>query len=144
MNESTSHDLHILHGLIEAVEASTPALDGLIGASHASLVQARREAAAELQVEAQRLSTARADAGLLAIAQRVLGGLSGGAKPATHGFSDSTVEAQEADLQARFDAAFADSRLSGPVRDAVLRVYDSVKAGHDAARVAWLSARGEV
>ena len=54
-----------------------------------------------------------------------------------------TVEMQEADLQARFDAAFADSRLSGPVRDVVLRVFDSVKAGQDAARAAWLRERGE-
>ncbi len=45
----------------------------------------------------------------------------------------AAVERSEAELLAEFQAVLDDPAISGPVRDAVLRAFDSVKAGHDRA-----------
>ena len=45
----------------------------------------------------------------------------------------SAVERAEGELLSEFQAALDDPAVSGPVRDAVLRAFDPVKAGHDRA-----------
>lgn len=47
------------------------------------------------------------------------------------------VERAEAELLQDFHAAMDDSAISGPVRDAIVRAFDGVKAGHDRA-LQWL------
>lgn len=147
MNESPAHDAHILDGLIAGVERSLGALQAGEGVPQAvrDHAAARREAADMLrEAGASQASDAEGE-GLLARAQRALerfaGDTADGPSPAAG--SLEALERSEDALQARFDAALADRRLSGPVRDAVLRAYDRVKPGHDAVRQATLAANGQ-
>lgn len=80
---------------------------------------------------------------------RVLGGTpaeGGGLDLSHHSWSDlpkalpngeaataEAMEAIEAEMLGAFQAALDDPATSGPVRDAILRAFDGVKAGHDRA-----------
>lgn len=146
-DESPAHDARTARDLADSCEASAPRLEA--ESATAVLGPGRRAAAAELRTLAD--ASAETDPvggpdgeGLLAKARDMLGGLVGrepGAAPTGDGLD--ALEAEETRLQARFEAALADDRLSGPVRDAVLRAYDRVKPAHDAVRQAALAARGE-
>ena len=146
MPDFSAHDAHVAQDLARAVEASLPGLDAL--AAEAPVLQdarvARREAVAELGAVAA--SADRAPESLVDRAAHALGRLTGGASEPAEASGRASLEALsdgEDALQARFEAALADDRLSGPVRDAVLRAYDRVKPGHDAVRQALLAERGE-
>ena len=147
MNESPEHDAHVLDGLIDRVEAGIRALADA-PAALSSLTGERQAAVAELR--AARIERSRGEpdgGGLLGAAERVIGRFLGDTSdptPERTGAGLDGLEREEDALQARFEAALADDRLSGPVRDAVLRAYDRVKPGHDAVRQAALAARGEV
>lgn len=49
------------------------------------------------------------------------------------GATAEAMERAEAELLSEFQAALDDPEVSGPVRDAILRAFDGVKAGHDRA-----------
>lgn len=63
--------------------------------------------------------------------------------PGGGGSAAEEAEAIEGALKARFEAAMADDRTSGPVRDAVVRAFDTVKTNHDEALQARLKLSGE-
>ena len=160
-NETPAHDARTVRDLADACEAAAARLEAEPAA--AALAPERRAVAAELRGLAEDAAPAQAESapaageGLLDKARDMLGALVG-REASTAGRGDQAgardvggaqaggldaLEAEEARLQARFEAALADDRLSGPVRDCVLRAYDRVKAGHDAVRQAALAASGD-
>ena len=147
MNESPAHDAHILDGLVSGVERSLGALQAGEGVPQAvrDHADARRAAADMLRTAGASQASGAGGEGLLAKAQRALERFAGDAadNPSHVAGSLDGLEREEDALQARFDAALADDRLSGPARDVVLRAYDLVKPGHDAVRQSALAARGE-
>jgi hypothetical protein len=146
MPDNAAHDAHVLDGLAEAVERSRAALEACAEAATVrEAAFARTAAVAELRASAP--AEAPAHEGLIERAAHALerltdGGSAGGVGAPGAGALDALAREEDA-LQARFEAALGDDRLSGPARDAVLRAYDRVKPGHDAVRQAALSARGE-
>lgn len=161
-HETPAHDARTVRDLADACEAAVARLEAEPAA--AGLAPGRRAAAAELRALADGASApakgGSAGEGLLDKARDMLGALvgreassagpggvhgggQGGGPGDGRGGGLDALEAEEARLQARFEAALADDRLSGPVRDGVLRAYDRVKPAHDAVRQAALAARGE-
>ncbi len=146
MPDFSAHDAHVAQDLARAVEASLSGLDALVAAAPVlrDPTVARREAVAELKAVAA--SAESEPESLVDRAAHALERLTGGASEPAGASGSRSLEALsdgEDDLQTRFEAALADDRLSGPVRDAVLRAYDRVKPGHDAVRQALLAERGE-
>ena len=138
---SSDHDIHVLSGLIGELHAAAHALTDAAGEDgrFSGLFQRRAadqtQAASDLEAEVNRLGGSPRAPGhglaeMLGLAQHAFAGLK--AKLA-HGDDAALDEAEagEAHLLARFDAALADHGTSGPVRDAILRAYDPIKAGRD-------------
>ena len=148
MNESPEHDADVLHGLIDRTEASMRALQTGRGVPDALRDQAiaRRAGVDELRAAAPAPHAGGGD-GLLEKAQRALERFAADTSDGPVASGDAGdlagLEQEEQALQARFEAALADDRLSGPARDAVLRAYDRLKPGRDAIRQAALGTRGE-
>ena len=138
---SDDHDIRVLNGLIGELLLAKGALDdaarhdGRFSGLFERRAADQAQAAAALSQEVERRGGA----------PRVPGhGLAEMLGLAAHAFQDlrarlahgddaalDEVERGEAHLLARFDAALADRDVSGPVRDAILRAYDPVKAGRD-------------
>lgn len=138
---STDHDIHVLSGLIGELNAAAHALadagkeDGRFSGLFQRRAADQAQASHDLEAEVTRIGgSPRAPshglAEMLGLAQHAFAGLK--AKLA-HGDDAALdeVERGEAHLLARFDAALADRDTSGPVRDAILRAYDPIKAGRD-------------
>jgi uncharacterized protein (TIGR02284 family) len=134
---SAAHDVRVLNDLTRTIldsahghdEALKDAPEGQADAYRAGAAE-RRVAAQALQAEVARLGgDPEDDGGLLAAAHRVLMNVRdqlGGERALV----DEMLRG-EAVLKARFQSALDDDRLTGEVRDAVLRAYDAVKPGHD-------------
>ena len=138
---SSDHDIHVLSGLIGELHAAAEALgdaakeDGRFSGLFERRAADQAQAARELEAEVTRLGGSPRAPGhglaeMLGLAQHAFEGLR--AKLA-HGDDAALdeVERGESHLLARFDAALADRDTSGPVRDAILRAYDPIKAGRD-------------
>lgn len=134
---TAAHDARVLNGLIETVLDSAHGHDEAIKdatpeqAEGFCIGAAERRAVAEaLKAEVARLCRdPEEDGSLLSAAHRVLMDLRervGGQR----GLVDEMLRGETV-LKARFHAALEDDRLTGEVRDSVLRAYDGVKVGHD-------------
>ena len=138
---SNDHDIHVLSGLIGELHAAAHALtdaaqeDGRFSGLFQRRAADQAKAASDLEAEVTRLGgSPRAPshglAEMLGLATHAFAGLK---HKLAHGDEAAldAAEAGEAHLLARFDAALADRGASGPVRDAILRAYDPIKAGRD-------------
>lgn len=130
-----SHDVEVLNHLIARLRGTAEAYrragaDGPgLADAFAGAAQAHDTTSQVLAGEARALGASpsdRTDAGRSTAAL---------AKAATQGQAATAeaVERIEAELLGDFQAAMDDPRVSGPVRDAILRAFDGVKAGHDRA-----------
>ncbi|HEV2675012.1 MAG TPA: PA2169 family four-helix-bundle protein [Aliidongia sp.] len=142
MATSTDHDITILNGLIEttldsahgydeaAKDARNPQFKTLFGKRAIE----RKQVTAELQGEVRRLGvTPEQDGTILGKAHRVFLNLKTAVGGSDQGVVNE-VEAGEDHIKAKYEKALADTDLSAPVRDLILRAYRSVKSGHDEMR----------
>lgn len=138
---SNDHDIHVLSGLIAELSAASHALseaaagDGRFSGLFERRAADQAQAARDLEAEVARIGGSPRAPGhglaeMLGLAQHAFAGLKAKLAHGDDAVLDE-VERGEARLLARFDAALADREASGPVRDAVLRAYDPVKAGRD-------------
>lgn len=138
---STDHDIHVLSGLIGELDAAAHALadaateDGRFSGLFERRAADQTQAARDLEAEVTRIggsprAPAHGLAEMLGLAQHAFAGLKARLAHGDDAALDE-VERGEAHLLARFDTALADADTSGPVRDAILRAYDPIKAGRD-------------
>lgn len=137
MSPESRHDIDALNRLIARLHGAAAGYRKA-GADGPGLSDVFEAAAGAHDLTAERLAQE----------VRSLGGepASGGSDLSRHAWSElpaavargeaATAEAMEraeAELLAEFQTVRDDGEVSGPVRDAVLRVFDVVKAGHDRA-----------
>ena len=138
---SNDHDIHVLGALIGELNAASHALsdaageDGRFSGLFERRAADQARAARDLEGEVARLGGAprvpsHGLAEMLGLAQHAFAGLKAKLRHG-EGAALDEVERGEAHLLAKFDAALADTGTSGPVRDAILRAYDPIKAGRD-------------
>lgn len=142
MSKSNDRHIKVLNGLIETTLDSAHGYKEAAQAATAPRFKAlferrsmeRRQLTADLQAEVRGLGGAPEDDGtMLAAAHRVFLDL----KHRVIG-SDLTlineVKAGEKHIKTRFEQALRNDDLSSPVKTAVAKVYDAIKAGHDEMR----------
>lgn len=140
---SNDHDIHVLNGLVAELKASAHALhdasgedgrfSGLFGRRAADQAQAAQALSSQVQALGGRPADEAGSGGLGSLFGLVTHAFSGLRAKLASG-DDAVldeVERGEDHLLQRFEAALADANTSGPVRDAILRAYDPIKAGRD-------------
>lgn len=142
MAQSTKHDIKVLNSLIETTLDSADgygqAAERATNTSYRNLFQQwsteRRQVVDDLQGQVRSLGgTPDTDGSTLAAGHRMFLKLRDNVTKDDESVIDE-VERGEDFIKAKYEQAIEDEELSAAVRDAVVRAYGSIKAGHDQAR----------
>ena len=142
MGQSMKHDIKVLNSLIETTLDSADgygqAAERASNTSYKNLFQQwsteRRGVVNELQSQVRTLGgDPETDGSTLAAGHRMFLKLRDTVTKDDESVVDE-VERGEDFTKAKYEAAIEDEELSAQVRDAVVRAYGSIKAGHDQAR----------
>ncbi len=141
MARATEHDIKVLNNLIETTldsadgyrQAASNAGASQYKSLFAQFADQRRQVVSDLQGQVRVLGgTPDDDGSVLAAAHRKFLDLRDHLTKGDQNVIEE-VERGEDYLKAKYEDALEDEELSPEVRDAVVRAYGSVKAGHDEA-----------
>jgi uncharacterized protein (TIGR02284 family) len=141
MARATEHDIKVLNSLIETTldsadgykQAASNAGASQYKSLFAQFADERRQVVTDLQGQVRVLGgTPEDDGSVLAAAHRKFLDLRDHVQKGDEAVINE-VERGEDHLKAKYEDALEDEELSPEVRDAVIRAYGSVKAGHDQA-----------